>query len=135
MTKILHLTLHKKYFDLIASGEKKEEYRMMSPHWASRIGGKTFDEIHFTNGYGKSRPFMRVEFLGFRVPLIDDTGCYYVLQLGKILEIRNWTGNIYCEYCKGKGKQGSYYVDFMGYEHTSETCPECKGTGKRAITA
>jgi len=88
--KVLHLTLYKEYFDQIAKGEKKEEYRMMSPHWANRIAGKEFDEIHFTNGYGKDRPFMRVEFLGFGPPLVDETGCYYVLKLGKILEIINW---------------------------------------------
>lgn len=35
--KILHLTLKKKWFDMIASGEKKEEYREIKPHWASRL--------------------------------------------------------------------------------------------------
>ena len=30
MSKILHLTLKKKWFDMIASGEKKEEYREMT---------------------------------------------------------------------------------------------------------
>lgn len=35
--KILHLTLKKKWFDMIASGEKKEEYREIKPYWASRL--------------------------------------------------------------------------------------------------
>lgn len=35
--KILHLTLKKKWFDLIASGEKKEEYREIKDYWARRF--------------------------------------------------------------------------------------------------
>lgn len=35
--RILHLTLKKKWFDMIASGEKKEEYREIKPYWISRL--------------------------------------------------------------------------------------------------
>lgn len=35
--KTLHLTLKKKWFDMIASGEKTEEYREIKPYWASRL--------------------------------------------------------------------------------------------------
>lgn len=35
--KVLHLNLKKKWFDLIASGEKKEEYRMLKLYWAVRL--------------------------------------------------------------------------------------------------
>lgn len=35
--KILHLTLKKKWFDMIASGEKKEEYREIKPYWEKRF--------------------------------------------------------------------------------------------------
>ena len=31
--KYLQLTLKKKWFDLILSGEKKEEYREIKPYW------------------------------------------------------------------------------------------------------
>jgi hypothetical protein len=41
--KVLHLTLKKKYFDMIASGEKKEEYREIKPYWADRL---TWHEHH-----------------------------------------------------------------------------------------
>lgn len=41
--KILHLTLKKKWFDMIASGEKKEEYREVKQYWVSRL----VDEIRF----------------------------------------------------------------------------------------
>lgn len=35
--KILHLTLKKKWFDMILSGEKKEEYRELKNHYFSRL--------------------------------------------------------------------------------------------------
>lgn len=33
----LHLTLKKKWFDMIASGEKKEEYREIKEYWIKRL--------------------------------------------------------------------------------------------------
>lgn len=33
----LHLTIKKKWFDMIASGEKKEEYREIKHHWWRRL--------------------------------------------------------------------------------------------------
>lgn len=67
MKRILHLTLKKKWFDLIASGEKKIEYREYKPYWQKRLltntgDARVFDEIHFVNGYSKNSPFMRVKF-------------------------------------------------------------------------
>ncbi len=35
--KILHLTLKKKWFDMIAYGEKPEEYREIKPYWITRL--------------------------------------------------------------------------------------------------
>lgn len=86
--RILHLTLHRKWFDQIASGEKKHEYRDVKPYWEKRIINRTYDEIHFTNGYGKNRPFMRVKWQGYTVI----GGNCIALSIGKILEIRNYTG-------------------------------------------
>lgn len=37
MSRILHLTLKKKWFDLIASGKKKEEYRELKDYWGYRL--------------------------------------------------------------------------------------------------
>lgn len=34
---VLHLTLTKKWFDMIESGEKKEEYREIKPYWIKRL--------------------------------------------------------------------------------------------------
>lgn len=49
--KYLHLTLKKNWFDLILSGEKKEEYREIKPYWEKRLIGKTYDKVIFRNGY------------------------------------------------------------------------------------
>lgn len=93
--KILHLTLKKKWFDLIASGEKIEEYREVKPYWTKRLVEgkkyKRFDEVHFKNGYGKNSPFMRIEFIRtmFCKSCMSDGQETYIIHLGKILEIRN----------------------------------------------
>lgn len=38
--KTLHLVLMHKYFEMIKSGEKKEEYREMTPYWCLRLSNK-----------------------------------------------------------------------------------------------
>lgn len=67
--KTLTLSLKKKWFDMIKSGEKKEEYRdgSMSFYWSNRLRERTktsdgwkygnfkqFDRIVFTLGYPKA---------------------------------------------------------------------------------
>ena len=79
--KVLTLTVSKQWFDMIAAGEKTEEYREIKPYWASRLvnqqaergevlfdefGGycrvigkleyKTYTHILFINGYRKDSP-------------------------------------------------------------------------------
>ncbi|MBU4308272.1 MAG: ASCH domain-containing protein [Nanoarchaeota archaeon] len=83
--KILHLTLLKKWFDLIASGKKTKEYRKIKPYWNKRLVGKKFDEIYFKNGYSKNAPFMRVEFKSIKKEKEN-----YVIYLGKVLEKKNF---------------------------------------------
>jgi len=80
----LNLTLHRQWFDAIASGAKKIEYREDKPYWRTRLDGRQYDEIHFRNGYGQHRPFMRVKCLG-----VSKNGCYQI-HLGEILEIKNY---------------------------------------------
>ena len=55
---VLHLTLKRKWFDMIASGVKTEEYREIKPYWERRFE-KHYDVIEFRNGYGKHVPSMR----------------------------------------------------------------------------
>lgn len=98
--RILHLTLKREWFDQIAAGEKTVEQRARTPYWRARLMTwcadhlstypfyqyqRTFDEVHFRNGYRQDSPFMRVEWRGLR----SGIGCYEIL-LGKVLEIRNW---------------------------------------------
>ena len=109
--KILHLTLKKKWFDLIASGEKNLEYREMKPYWTTRLftseqvsenhtkyHSREYDEIHFKNGYGPNVPFMRVEYLGSSA--CDAAFCprehgeevksdQIIITLGRVLEVRH----------------------------------------------
>lgn len=62
---MLILPIKKKWFDMILSGEKKEEYREIKPYYEARfknlwkgslIGGLAEREIVFRNGYSKDSP-------------------------------------------------------------------------------
>ena len=94
--KVLHLTLKKKWFDMIASGEKKEEYRERKPYWHKRFQGKRYDAVSFRNGYAKDSPKMLVEIQWIEgglngVSVWGASPCerYYVIKLGKILSTEN----------------------------------------------
>ena len=93
--KPLHLTLHCQWFEAIARGDKREEYRAQSPHWRRMFGSLLpglplpWSEIHFRNGYGQNRPWMRVELLGITTGTWEGAPCY-VLKLGRILEVKRW---------------------------------------------
>ena len=86
-TRVLHLTLHRRWFDAIASGEKREEYRALTPFWTRRLADRQYDEIHFRNGYARDAPFMRVRFLGCQPGQWQEQPAY-VIRLGEILELR-----------------------------------------------
>lgn len=102
----LHLTLKKKWFDMIASGEKKEEYREIKPYWGKRFCAswckavkskceppfKSFDTVTFRNGYDKDAPTMVVECKGISIgharPEWSDNwqGEVFVIKLGEIIK-------------------------------------------------
>ena len=90
--KILHLTLKKKWFDMIKSGVKKEEYREIKPYWVKRLANKSYDAIKFRNGYNPNSPTLLIEMKGVSRSLgIVEWGApeatpVYILQLGAILE-------------------------------------------------
>jgi hypothetical protein len=106
MKKVLHLTLKKKWFDMIVSGEKKEEYREVKEYWAKRFVKainyelgfrqlnasfelKDFDIVRFKNGYAKDAPVMDIECLGIELKEGQkDWGAepgvkYFTIRLGK----------------------------------------------------
>lgn len=107
MPKILHLTLKKEWFDMIASDEKKEEYRELKPYWWNRlierydpIDGelitRRYDIVRFKNGYSKNCPEMDVEFIETRIAKTGVKEWGYPgkclgIKLGKILSIKNYT--------------------------------------------
>lgn len=103
MKKILHLTLKKKWFDLIASGQKKIEYREYKPYWIRRLVHQGFTEVWFKNGYSKNAPFLKIALL--RILFINSSehdasngeeltaDKYFALYLGDVLEIRRWEEN------------------------------------------
>lgn len=98
--KTLHLTLKKKWFDMILSGEKKEEYREIKPYWIQRLSHplyplfRKYDVVEFRNGYSKNAPTMIVECggisTGFGYKPWGGTGeKVYIIKLGKIIETKN----------------------------------------------
>ena len=48
---ILKLTLKKKWFDLMIVGKKNKEFRKPSKWIDSRLIGKSYNFVKFTNGY------------------------------------------------------------------------------------
>jgi hypothetical protein len=89
MTDILHLTLKREWFDQIAHGEKKEEFRQYKPYWKKRLEGRKYDVILFRNGYASNAPEMLVEYLGLGR---NGSGrnADYVIRLGRVLRTKRW---------------------------------------------
>ena len=97
MSDTLVLSVRKKWFDLIKSGEKKEEYRDLTEYWKKRFGFKAgyyknHKYVEFRNGYGKNVPKFKIELKNIQIQYpqkkwIDETikfdNCF-VLQLGDI---------------------------------------------------
>lgn len=109
---MLILPIKGKWFNMIASGLKEEEYREIKPYWTSRFikalgfpksetenvhkllarGGKTKDiEVMFRNGYSKNRPTLLAKVrlsIGYGNPEWGAEPCknYYRLH---IKEVRN----------------------------------------------
>ena len=53
---ILELTIKKKWFDMIVSDEKPEEYRDIKEYWKKRLVGKLYSHVRFRNGYATNAP-------------------------------------------------------------------------------
>lgn len=104
--KVLHLTLKKKWFDLVASGEKREEYRGITQYWWTRLIDhydpadgemitKSFDVVEFRHAYRKNAPTIICEFEEIRIAKSGNTAwgwtekCFGI-KLGKILSIKNY---------------------------------------------
>lgn len=65
--KPLYLTLKRNWFDMIDSGEKREEYREIKPYWEQRLLGKNFTHVEFRNGYGRHVPSILCRCLSIKI--------------------------------------------------------------------
>lgn len=49
--KTLILPLKRIYFEQIRDGVKLEEFRLWTPYWQKRLGGRCYDHVILTLGY------------------------------------------------------------------------------------
>lgn len=99
---MLILPIKKKWFDMILSGEKKEEYREIKPYYQSRFKnifymsphsfipiGNEYRQIMFRNGYSKNSPSFIAECsIDIKQGKPEWGACgadYYVLTIHKII--------------------------------------------------
>jgi len=108
----LVMTLKKKWFDMILSGVKTEEYREIKPYWEKRFinyFGKHYDfsketpaliwntklkDIIFKNGYAKDAPQFNAECTiseGYgKEEWGAEKGCkYYILKIHRVYNEKN----------------------------------------------
>lgn len=97
--KILHSTIKKKFFDMIASGVKKEEYKEIKDFWKVRLFDQEegtpikYDAIKLYNGWACSEkyPNILVEYKGVSIgnakPEWSDNwqGNVFIIKLGEII--------------------------------------------------
>lgn len=110
--KVLYLSLKKEWFDMIKSGEKKEEYREITPYWIKRLTGldsniyeistlimtgkpvpmKQYTHVHFTLGYPKKDDYDKHMIFEIKSICVRDGNekwgatpnkNYFVIELGK----------------------------------------------------
>lgn len=91
-TRSLFLTIKKEFFDQIARGEKKEEYREITDYWKSRLEDKEYDQVIFQNGYSPDAPRLIVPLLEICKGEVNPEWApleflgkeFYVLKLGEV---------------------------------------------------
>jgi hypothetical protein len=101
MKRTLHLSLKKKPFDVMVTGEKTKEYRIPSNWIKSRLFEKTYDLVKCVNGYGFDKPYFIAKYLGFYRTHQDSTKTFsnglvveikdgdFIIQLGEIVQKGN----------------------------------------------
>lgn len=89
---MLILPIKKKWFDMILSGEKKEEYREVKPYYDNRFlksisdNESHTDVILLRNGYGNDKPTLRCECVIYKGYGKEEWGAdpnkeYYILRI------------------------------------------------------
>ncbi|RAL56576.1 hypothetical protein BLD25_02850 [Candidatus Gracilibacteria bacterium GN02-872] len=95
--KVLILRTCKEGLEKLVNGEINPRYREAKSFWESRLFDKEgkpkeFDEIHIINGYKSDSPTVILEFGGISgIEEFNGKNCFKI-NLGKIIEIRNYLG-------------------------------------------
>lgn len=99
---ILSLVLKKKWYNLIDSGEKKEEYRAYKPYWEVRIGNwlkevqlkNLVPVVAFSLGYRPATMFFKVpeypvmqSYVVYHHEWGETAVPHYVIELGERVEL------------------------------------------------
>ena len=96
---MLVLPIKKKWFDMIKSGEKKEEYREIKPYYDSRFKGYYYATtgmlpyILFRNGYAKNSPTIKCQVCirigqGKQEWGAEPGKVYYILEILEVQKIK-----------------------------------------------
>lgn len=104
--KILHLTLMFPPFEVMVTGEKPYEIRVIKDRIKSLLltkdgECKEFDKVKFVNGYGGHRPSFMAEFQSVEIVCAMDKTFsngltikfdtpHIMIMLGKVTDIRNY---------------------------------------------
>lgn len=96
---MLTLSIKKKWYDMILSGEKKEEYREIKKYYGTRfatlgVGNHQIHEILFRNGYSKTSPTIKCRCYidtGYGLPEWGAIpgNVYYVLRILSVEEVKD----------------------------------------------
>lgn len=92
---MIMLPIKKKWFYMIKSGEKKEEYREIKPYWTKRLTKNLpmweTGFVKFRNGYGNDKLSITCKVLMSKRKGKEEWGAepgkeYYVLEIVEVLE-------------------------------------------------
>ncbi len=89
----LFIIIKKQYFDEILVGKKKEELRIVKPHWVNKLVGKKYSNVIFQNGYAKNAPRLEAEYLGYEIKNIkhdffgNEEVSVFAIKLGQVKKI------------------------------------------------
>lgn len=82
----LHLVLKAKWFDMILTGEKKEEYREIKDYWTKRLYGHLLRYVVFHRGYTDNIMIFKIDTItaGYGNPYWGAplTRTVYIIKLG-----------------------------------------------------
>ena len=90
MNDTLFLPLKAKWYDMIESGIKTEEYRKFKEYWFKRLANKKYKYVRFSYGYTRRTMTFEIEDLGLDIGrpewgAIPGKVCF-VIRLGRRLK-------------------------------------------------